>query len=329
MGPVGASIGLGLKAGGLEKTEIIGVAPDRSSLGKALKLQALDKTSSDLAKSVKGAGLVVLDTPAVSLENVLECIGPSVESGCVVTDTRPGKIRASRLAKTHLRNDAHFVAGRPIFKKPFPNVVDLSADIFQGIDYCVICGDDVDEDAIATVVGMVHTLGATPFFLDAFEQDSFDAAVVHLPLILSAALLKSISESPSWKETARLSGPEFDILTKISVTDPRENAVASLGSPEALTMWIDRLILELNQYRDGISQGGDSLAQMLVDAWEVRKMLEVGADEDTNTFDIPNSTQTMAASIFGRHLTERYHQIATASKHPKWRFPGTREQTKQ
>ena len=321
MGPIGASIGLGLKRGSLEATDILGVDTDRKVLAQASKMGAVDETSTNLAASVEGAGLVVLDTPLSAIEQVFESIGPSVEPGCVVTDTGAGKVRASAAAATHLLQRASFVGGRPILKAPVTTMDDASDDLFEGVDYCVVSSDATPRDAVAMVVGMVEALRASPFFLDAHEHDSFDAAVTQLPLVLSAALVGSTSGSPSWKEASRLAGPEFGLLTQLAASDPDESAEGALASPDALVLWLDRFIAQLNLYRDGIESGGELLEQMLIEAWQERMSWEAGATEEGTRIDSPTSAQTMAGSVFSKRLVERYAQMTAAGRGPKWKYP--------
>ena len=322
MGPIGASIGLALERGGFEATEIVGVDTDRKALARASGMDAVDRTSTDIAASVRGAGLVVLDAPLSAVEQVFESIGPSVEPGSVVTDTGSGKVHASELAATHLPQGASFVGGRPILTAPVTTMDDAAADLLEGADYCVVSGDATPRDAVTTVVGMVEALGSTPFFLDANEHDSFDAAVTQLPLVLSAALVGSTSGSPSWKEAFRLAGPEFGLLTQLAMSHPEESATASLVDPDALVLWLDRLIAELGLYRDGIEGDGEALERRFIEAWQQRMRWEVGATEEEGTrVDVPTSGQTMAGSVLSKRLVERYAQMTAADKRPKWKYP--------
>ena len=86
-GPLGLSIGLGLKRADLQNTEVVGTSGDRGLLTKGKKMGAFDRTSNNLKSALKGAQLVILDAPAGETRELMEAIGPTLEQDCVITDT--------------------------------------------------------------------------------------------------------------------------------------------------------------------------------------------------------------------------------------------------
>ena len=63
MGPLGVTIGIGLKKTGMSGTEIVGTDGDSRALKKALQMGAIDKLNRNLRDAIKGASLVIIDTP--------------------------------------------------------------------------------------------------------------------------------------------------------------------------------------------------------------------------------------------------------------------------
>ena len=116
-GPVGASIGLGLKRAKLRDTEIVGTSRSRSALSAASKAGAVDSTTTNLRSAIIGAQLVVLDVPLSETKEMLEAIGPILEGGCVVTDTGATKVRVMEWAEECLPKGISFVGGHPLPKK--------------------------------------------------------------------------------------------------------------------------------------------------------------------------------------------------------------------
>jgi len=49
---------------------------------------------------------------------------------------------------------------------------------------------------------LAELLGAKPLFLDEHEHDSYTSAAFHLPVLLSSALVNSVSAGPAWRERA-------------------------------------------------------------------------------------------------------------------------------
>ena len=93
MGPVGVSIGLGLKSSSLAGIEVLGTSGDRTILNQGKKIGAFDTISSNLRSALNGAGMVILDTHFGETREILEAIGPILEEGCVVTDTGTFKVK--------------------------------------------------------------------------------------------------------------------------------------------------------------------------------------------------------------------------------------------
>ena len=321
MGPLGFSIGLGLKRAGLSDTEVVGADRDRRRLDRASKLGAVDVTTGNLRTALDGAQLVVLDMPLPDIEELLEAIGPILEKGCVVTDTGTAKVRVMEWAQRYLPSGTSFVGGRPLPTRPVTQLDDADAASLEGGYYCVFPTGSADSDSVKTVVGMVETLGAQPLFLDAHEHDSYAAGVTHLPSVLSASLVNVAAASPSWRDMSRLAGSEFQQVSEPAAGDPRINAAYFLADPDSMVLWMDRLIAQLHSLRDQIKEDGEGLLETLIQAWEERARWEAGALEGETGPNVPSASQTMGQMLFGGRLFERYQKITKAKERPDWKYP--------
>ena len=321
MGPIGVSIGLGLKQAGLVSTEVVGVDRDREALSKASKIGAIDRRTGNLSSALDGAQLVILDVPLAETRELLEGIGPGLEKGCVVTDTATAKVRVTEWAESSLPGGVSFVGGHPLLARPVSSLDDAEARLFEGTNYCVIPAESADAESVKTVVGMVESLGASPLFLGAHEHDSYVAAVAHLPLVLSSAIVASTTASKSWRDMSRLAGPEFRDISHWAANDPQDSAAVCLANADALVHWLDKLIAELSSYRDQVKQGDDNLLDKFVGAWEQHARWEAGAVVEDNRVEVPSAAQTMGGMVLGSRLTERYRQITGAKKRPQWKYP--------
>jgi prephenate dehydrogenase len=322
MGPVGTSIGLALKRASLKETEIVGTDGDRGRLANASKLQAVDRTSGNLRTALDGAQLVVVDMPLPEIGPLFEAIGPTLDADCVVTDTGGAKAHVARLAEEHLPDRVGYVGGHPLLRQPTAALEDASASLFESVDYCVVPAKSADREAVRTVIGMVETIGARPFFIDAEEHDTFDAAVRDLPILLSNALVNATSASPSWREMSRLAAQEFRTASHLATYDPQESAASCVSNAETLVRWVDRLIAELYSYRNHLTDGGDELGDSFVRAWEELAKWEAGAGASETGDEVPSAAQTMAGMFVGKRLVDRQRRIRDASKRPPWEYPG-------
>ncbi len=317
MGPVGASIGLGLRGACLAETEVVGADGDRDALGRASKIGAVDRATGSLRSALEGAQLVILATPLPDIKELLQAIGPILDKGCVVTDTGTAKVQTMAWAQSYLPRSTSFVGGRPLPRLRLTKLEDADASAFRDAYYCVIPADSAQPEAVKTVVGLVETLGAKPLFLDAQEHDSFVAAVAHLPLVLSSALVTSTMAGVSWREMSRLAGFEFRQMSRLASNDPQDSAAACLASRDALVRQLDHLVAELGAYRDRIEQGNDSLLETFVRAREQRAKWECDDPEEGPVVDVPSATQTMAGLVVGKRLAGRFRDIVSARKRPR------------
>ena len=314
-------MGLGLKRAGLKSTEIVAAGPEPSALSRASQMGAVDGTSRNLRKALDGAQLVVLDMPTADTREMLEAIGPVLEPGCVVTDTSLAKVQVIGWAKDYLPSGVGFVSGRPLLSRAVTDIEEADSELFVDTNYCLIPAQAADAEAVRTVVGMVEMLGARPIFMDAQEHDSYSAALLLLPLVMSSALVGTSSASNSWKDMARLAGPEFKALSGLASNDPRETEADLLGSPNEVSHWLEQLIAELRSYQNEIEHGDGSLLERLIGAWEERLRWDSGVLEAEQGADVPTSSQSMAGMVVGGRLVDRYRGISDANKSAPWKYP--------
>ncbi len=145
------------------------------------------------------------------------------------------------------------------------------ADLFHGCTYCLIPGRGTSQVAIDRMEGLVRQIGATPFFIDAVEHDSLVAAISHLPLIISAALVSMATRGPSWPRMASLASTGFGSLTRLASGNPQMSRDICLTNREPILHWIDEYIGELGEFRRLVSEGGREMMEAFVQARQQRE----------------------------------------------------------
>lgn len=309
VGPLGASIGLGLMKRRLKDTEIVMSSGDRTVLNTLSKMGAANQTIGNLRSAVEGAQLIVLDTPIGEMRELLEAIGPILDDGAVVTDTSATKTPIIAWAETYLRDGVNFVGGHPLPKR-MPNSFE-SADpsIFVDARYTVTPGKSADEASIRTVVGMIEALGSKPLFLDPSEHDSYAAAMHYLPLVMSSAFVNATAGSDGWREMHELADASFDTFSRLASNDPLDNEAVCLASPDALVHWVDQLIGQLYEYRNQIKEKDERLLERFVDSWELRARWEADAVVPDERTRLPSAAESMASAFFGEKLAKRMQSM--------------------
>ena len=326
MGPIGVTIGLGLKRAGLKNTEVLGTDGDSKALKRAEQMGAIDTANGNLRSSIYGASLVIMDTPHSEMREFLEAIGPVVGQDTIVTDTGSAKVQVSEWARQYLPHDASYVGGRPLPKRTMYTLDDVRPDALDGAAYCIVAESMVSPAAVRTVTGLVEAIGAKPVFLSPEEHDSYAAATAHLPIALSAALVTAVSASPGWRDIAKVVGSEFTDASRLAALDPEDNAVTFDGNRDALVHWLDRVIEELSGYRDQVRDGGDDIMETLISGWEQLARLESGEATREESFGPPGPTmgQAIGGMLVGRRLADRTKRFLERDENAPWRYPRRR-----
>ena len=325
LGLIGGSLGLALKRAKLEGVEIFGHDKEPTVNGKAAKKGAVDRTHWNLIQAVEGASLVILATPVEAIKEVMGQIAPYLPEGCVVTDTGSTKESIMNAAKEALPSHVSFVGGHPMAGKETPGIDSAEDSLFENKTYCLFPAPTATPQAVKSIVSMVELIGAKPFFVDAAEHDSYVAAVSHLPVILSAALVSSTNRHPSWREMARLAATGYRDLTRLASGDPEMNRDICLTNKEGIIRWIDNYIDELGLYRNLIAEGGKELEENFVKVLVAReKWLKGDIDEDkgrSGAFaEIPSAGERMAGLFLGDRLARRGREMMQgADKGPQKR----------
>ena len=129
------------------------------------------------------------------------------------------------------------------------DIADADPDLFRGKPWVITPSVDATEQAVATVVALAQTVGATPMFMDADEHDSYVAAISHLPLTMAAALFSVALSSAAWPELAGLASSGFRDTTRLASGSPELAHDIVITNRENVLHWIDRMQSELARFR--------------------------------------------------------------------------------
>lgn len=324
VGPIGVSIGQSLMKRNLSNTEVVISSGDRAVMSAVSKLDAAHRTIGGLRQAVETAQLVILDAPLGELHELIEAVGPSIEPGAVVTDTVSVKGPVIKWADEYLPPDASFVGGHPLLKETPYSLDDADPGIFTGARYTVTPAESSDEQSIRTVVGLIEALGAKPVFLDPAEHDSYAAAMHYLPIVMSSAFVNSTAGSDGWREMHMLAESQFEVFGRHAASDPLDNEAMCLADPEALTHWIDQLILELYAFRNEIKDSSEDLIERFVSAWEHRAKWEADAVVPQEGVRIPSAGESIASAMLGEKLAQRLGALRQKEEQQDTRYRSRR-----
>ena len=304
MGLIGTSLGLALQKVKKNFT-IVGHDRDLNVTKEAARLGAIDQVEWNLISAVEDADMIFLAIPVSGIRDTFQAIAQDLKHGVLITDTASTKQQVMAWAEELLPAHVSFVGGDPVVKRAGYGQADASADLFQESFYCVVPATNADEQSVRVLVQLISSLGAEPYFVDAAEHDGLMAGMGHLPFILSAAMVRTATRSPSEKDLKRMAGQEFRNITAFPSTDPAVFSDVCLTNGDNIVGWIDRMIAELHEWRDLIdTQDAEQLEELFEDtlAARARWLGESGVESLTQNplDDIGGGLRTMLFGSLGR-----------------------------
>ena len=312
-GLIGTSLGLALRQSDLRNLELVGTDYEGSARSGAQKRGAFHKIEGRIQPVVEGADVVVLATPVMAMQELMEAIGPMLQEDAVVTDVGSSKQVVAGWAAEFLPKTAQYVGGHPMAGRETAGPEHASADLFAGKAYCVVPSPETKEQAVSAVTTMAEAVGAKPFFISAGEHDSFVAAVSHLPFMMSVALMKTVSKSANWDDIAQLASSGFRDLSRLASGDAIMHRDISITNREHIVSWIDSYIRELYEIRNLLNEpsGPDPHAvEELFESASVERArwlsgaITPGGRAERTTSEIPKFGDAMGEMLMGNKLFE-------------------------
>ncbi len=237
LGLIGGSLARALRESGFAR-HIIGYGHREPSLRRGLELGVIDEFTLDLEDVIERADILVICTPTLVAEQVLENILPSLAGrpdGPVVTDAASVKGNLLRAARRISGGEMppRFVMGHPIAGSERSGVEASRADLYVNHRVILTPVAENDADAVALVRAMWVSTGAEVVDMDVAQHDAVLAATSHLPHVLAYALVDALAQSANSEEIFRCAAGGFRDFTRIASSDPvmwRDIAVANKGA---------------------------------------------------------------------------------------------------
>jgi len=210
LGLVGGSIARALREASGTGTEwhLTAWTPGGSGPRVAREAGVLDAVAATPGEAVEGADLIVLAAPPIACQGLLRDLAGSLRGSqgpdTVITDVASTKGAIVDLAGTLA---LRFVGGHPMAGRETSGFGAADAKLFQGRPWVLVPSSDVA--AVGRVEAVVGACGARVVRMGAADHDAAVAAISHLPLVLSAALVEAVAGRPDrprvdWAQAAQL-----------------------------------------------------------------------------------------------------------------------------
>jgi arogenate dehydrogenase (NADP+) len=221
LGLIGGSLALDFRA---ENFEVYGVSRQKETCIKAKTRNIVDDASTDLSL-VYQTDLIFICTPIAAIAPTLAAIAPHLQAKTIVTDV--GSVKAS-LVKTCSELWPNFVGGHPMAGSAEKGLEAVEKQLFRNAPYVITPTERTPSQAIETLENLVTTLQSIIYFCSPEDHDQAVALISHLPVMISASLIKTVMRqtnpkilelaqnlaSSGFKDTSRVGGgnPELGLM---------------------------------------------------------------------------------------------------------------------
>jgi prephenate dehydrogenase len=272
LGLIGGSLARALKKHGVVR-EVVAWGHREASLQTGVQLGIIDSYSLDLDTVVKGADVIVICTPTLTAETMLERLAPLFDSATLITDVASVKGNLQRAAlRIHGQMPTNLVLGHPIAGSEQSGVAAAKEDLF--VDHRVILTPDPNTapEALARIERMWRIAGADVSTMSVEQHDSVLAATSHLPHLLAFALVDALAGEPEQRSIFRYAAGGFRDFTRIAGSDPTMWRDIALANGPALVAALDRVTAHVGTLRAAIEQGdGEKLMASFTRARQARE----------------------------------------------------------
>jgi prephenate dehydrogenase len=265
VGLIGGSVGLALRARGLAG-RVVGVGRSEASLNEARRAGTIDAHTTDLARGVSGADVVVICTPVPLVAATARAAAEAGPGGLLITDAGSTKRTIVEEVERDDRARAAFVGGHPIAGSERKGPGHARADLFEGRACVLTPTERTPPDRLNRAREFWSAIGCRVVELDPAAHDEALALTSHLPHAVAAALAATVPgealglAAGAYRDGTRVAGSDAALWTGIFL--------ANRGS---LLQALDRFHHELDAFRRALERGDDAALRDWWDAARARR----------------------------------------------------------
>ena len=207
IGLMGGSLAMALKG---KTAALYGIDPDPQTCSQAEQLHLFDRVSTDPAKLLPLADLIVLSAPLGILPRLLEELPGHHPGPAVVIDLGSTKTAILEVMQ-HMPARFAPLGGHPMCGKEFRSLSQACVTLYQGASFALLKLPRTPQPAANLSVQLVEAAGAHVVWLDPATHDRWAASISALPYLVASGLA---GITPL--EAAPLVGPGFISTTRLA-----------------------------------------------------------------------------------------------------------------
>jgi prephenate dehydrogenase len=236
-----ALLGLGLVGGSIaralaalpdgERPTLVAWSPSGAGAGAARDAGVLDAVASGPGEAIDGAAIVVLAAPPTACLELIGSIAGELRDA-LATDATVTDVASTKRVIVAAADSAGlpFVGGHPMAGRDASGFEASTADLFVDRPWVTVAGVAARPVDVERVEWLARACGARPLAMSAGEHDRAVAAISHLPLVASAALVEAVvgvadqPDRPDWPTAETLAASGWASMTRLARGDPAMGA---------------------------------------------------------------------------------------------------------
>lgn len=220
VGLIGASIGLALKKRGLAQ-RVIGIGRNAQRLQEARDVGALTECSTEMARGVAAAQLVVVCTPVDHIVSHVRQAAAASAPDAVLTDAGSTKSQICRELAATPELAARFVGSHPMAGSEKSGARHGRADLFVDRVTVVTPSPESSPQLTSQIEDFWRSLGSRVVRMTPETHDDAVAAVSHTPHVVASALAAATPAQhlslagSGWGDTTRVAAGDAELWLQI------------------------------------------------------------------------------------------------------------------
>jgi prephenate dehydrogenase len=191
----------------------------------------VDVAAATLEDAVRGADIVVLAAPPLTCLDLVDQLGGplrgAIAEDCTITDV------ASAKTQIVARADAAglpFIGGHPMAGRELSGYAAAVPDLFVGRPWVTVNGRHARLGDGERISQLIEACGAVQIQMRATAHDSAVAAISHMPLLVSAAIVEAVAGGPGeaehedWRAAEALAATGWAGMTRLARGEPSMGA---------------------------------------------------------------------------------------------------------
>ncbi len=283
-GLIGSSVVRAARAHGVARTIVVSDLSE-AVLERVKALGIADAVVADPAEAVRGADLVVIAAPPMSIGAVAVLCAPGLKPGATLTDVGSVKGKVSEALAAAAPEGVFVVPGHPIAGTELSGPDAGFAELFHGrwTILTPLASEAPDyAEAVARLTAFWEGMGAKVELMDERHHDLVLAVTSHLPHLIAynivgtAADLEEVAEG----EVMKYSAGGFRDFTRIAASDPVMWRDVFLLNKDAVLEILGRFTEDLQALSRAIRWGhGDQLQALFTRTREIRRGVVAAGQE--------------------------------------------------